>query len=151
MTTILARSPSSLALAAAAPRHQDAGRAVGAVYAANTVGAIVGALTFSMIVIPTVGTQWAERILMAVAALAAMLMLVSRPRAGVPADGRRMPAIARMAGAAAVPIAAAVLALGVPKVPGELFAFGRKVMAPEFELNMLYVGEGLRHLNGPEG
>ena len=131
-----------LALAAAAPRHQDTGRAVGAVYAANTVGAIAGALTFSMIVIPTVGTQWAERILMAVAALAAMLMLVSRLRAGLPADGRRIPA-ARLAGIAAVPIAAVVLALGVPMAPGYLFAYGRKVMAPDFELNMLYVGEGL--------
>ena len=33
-----------LALAAAAPQHTDSGRMVGAVYAANTVGAIVGAV-----------------------------------------------------------------------------------------------------------
>src|SRR4029077_18842409 len=45
-----------LALAAAAPHHADTGRAVGAVYAANTIGAIVGALAFSMILIPRVGT-----------------------------------------------------------------------------------------------
>src|SRR5205807_6612685 len=77
-----------LALAAAAPRHQDTGRAVGAVYAANTVGAIVGALTFSMIAIPTVGTQWAQRVLVAVAALAAVLMLVSRLRTGIQQGAR---------------------------------------------------------------
>src|SRR5437763_15150203 len=63
-----------LALAAAGARHRDTGRGVGAVYAANTVGAIVGALTFSMIAIPTVGTQWAQRVLIAVAAVAAVLI-----------------------------------------------------------------------------
>jgi spermidine synthase len=40
-----------LALAAAAPRHTDSGRMVGAVYAANTVGAIIGAVAFSIILI----------------------------------------------------------------------------------------------------
>ena len=49
-----------LALAAVAPHHEDTGRAVGAVYAANTVGAIIGALTFSMILIPTLGTLWSS-------------------------------------------------------------------------------------------
>ncbi len=132
-----------LALAAAAPQHQDTGRAVGAVYAANTVGAIVGALAVSMILIPTVGTQWSQRILMAIAAIAGVLMLAFRLRGSLRAPGRRMPVIARLSAIAAVPIAAAVLALGVPSVPGELFAWGRKIMAPEFEVKMLYVGEGM--------
>jgi spermidine synthase len=96
-----------------------------------------------MILIPTVGTQWSQRILMGVAAIAAVLMLASSLRGSVPAPGRRMPVIARLSAIAAVLIAAAVLALGVPSVPGELFAWGRKIMAPEFDVKMLYLGEGM--------
>jgi spermidine synthase len=131
-----------LALAAAAPQH-DTGRTVGAVYAANTIGAIIGALTFSMVAIPTVGTQWAERMLIAIAALAAVLMLVWRLRSGAAPGNRLLPSIARLSATAAVPIAAALLAYGVPPVPGELFAHGRKIMSPEFEVEMLYTGEGM--------
>jgi spermidine synthase len=131
-----------LALAAAAPRHQDSGRVVGAVYAANTLGAIVGAVTFSMILIPAVGTLWAQRILVAAAALAAMLVLLARLRA-MPAAGRRAPGIAVLSAVVAVPLIAAVLAYGAPPVPGELYAFGRKIMSPDYVPKMLYVGEGM--------
>ena len=44
------------------------GRMVGRVYAANTVGAIAGALGFSLLVVPWLGTQWAQRLLLGVAA-----------------------------------------------------------------------------------
>ncbi len=46
-----------LALGAAASRERDSAQLVGSVYAANTAGAIVGALAFSMILIPWFGTQ----------------------------------------------------------------------------------------------
>jgi spermidine synthase len=131
-----------LALAAAAPHHEDTGRAVGAVYAANTVGAIVGALTFSMILIPKVGTLWSQRILMAVAALAAIVMIAASLRGAI-AAGRKMPLVVRAGALAAIPIVTVLLGFGLPSVPGELFAYGRKVMAPEYELEMLYVGEGM--------
>jgi len=131
-----------LALAAAAPHHEDTGRAVGAVYAANTVGAIVGALAFSMILIPKLGTLWSQRILMAIAALAALVMMAAGLRGAI-AAGRRMPLIARGAALAAIPIVTVLLGFGLPSVPGELFAYGRKVMAPEYQLDMLYVGEGM--------
>jgi spermidine synthase len=131
-----------LALAAVAPHHEDTGRAVGAVYAANTVGAIIGALTFSMILIPMLGTLWSQRVLMAIAALAAIVMLAASLR-GANAAGRRMPLIARAGTLAAIPVVTALLGYGLPSVPGELFAYGRKVMAPEFEVDMLYVGEGI--------
>ncbi len=131
-----------LALAAAAPHHEDAGRAVGAVYAANTVGAIIGALTFSMILIPRLGTLWSQRILMAIAAVAGIVMLAASLRGAIAAS-RRMPLVARAGTLAAIPVVTALLGYGLPSVPGELFAYGRKVMAPEFELDMLYVGEGI--------
>ncbi len=58
-----------LALAAATSQGQDPGRLVGGIYAANTVGAILGSLAFSMILIPRIGTQGSERVMIAVAAL----------------------------------------------------------------------------------
>ena len=132
-----------LALAAAASQHRDSGRMVGAVYAANTLGAIVGAVTFSMILIPALGTLWAQRILLAGAAIAAMLILLARLRPGIPEAGRPWRMAAVLGAIVAVPVAAAVLAHGVPPVPGELYAFGRKMMIPDYESKMLYIGEGM--------
>src|ERR1700736_4293281 len=64
-----------LALAAVAKRGQDAGRMVGGVYAANTLGAIAGALAASLWLIPFFGTQNCERVLVGVSILAALLAL----------------------------------------------------------------------------
>jgi spermidine synthase len=132
-----------LALAAAAPQHSDPGRMVGAVYAANTVGAIVGAVAFSIILIPGVGTLSSQRILIAAAAVAATLVLLPQLRPVIPAAGGRVTFTALLSAVVGVPIAAAVLAYGVPPVPGELYAFGRTIMNPFYEPKMLYVGEGM--------
>jgi spermidine synthase len=131
-----------LALAAAAPRHEDSGRTVGAVYAANTVGAIVGAVAFSIILIPAVGTQWAQRVLIAAPAAAVAVILLAGLRSVSPVGGR-VPRVAILAAVVAVPIAAVALAGRVPPVPAELYAFGRKIMSPDYEPKMLYVGEGM--------
>ncbi len=132
-----------LALAAAAPQHTDSGRMVGYVYAANTVGAIAGAVAFSIVLIPAFGTLWAQRILIAAAALATMPILLTQLRAGILAGGRRVPATADLAALVAVPVAAAVLAYSAPPVPGELYAFGRTIMNPDFESKTIYLGEGM--------
>ena len=66
-----------LAIASVASRDQDPGRMVGGIYAANTVGAILGSLGFSLWVIPHFGTQWAERILIAVASVAALAAITA--------------------------------------------------------------------------
>jgi len=65
-----------LALAAVATPEADPGRVVGRVYAANTVGAIVGALFFSIIAVPAWGTEEAQRILIGLAGLSTFLVLV---------------------------------------------------------------------------
>jgi spermidine synthase len=132
-----------LALAAAAPRHTDPGRMVGAVYAANTVGAIVGAVVFSIILVPAAGTLWAQRILIAAAALAVMVILLATLRADHLVAGRRRSLAAVLAALVAVPAVAGMLAYGAPPIPGALYAFGRKVMNPDFAPKMLYVGEGV--------
>src|SRR5436305_11227874 len=65
-----------LALAAGATRGQDPGRLVGGMYAANTVGAIAGALGASLLLIRWLGTQHAQQVLIGLSALAALLLLV---------------------------------------------------------------------------
>ena len=65
-----------LALAAVASAGQDPGRLVGGVYAANTIGAIAGALVFSLLLVPAIGTAGAERVLIGLAAAAALVALV---------------------------------------------------------------------------
>lgn len=110
-----------LALAAVAKRGQDPGRLVGGVYAANTVGAILGALAFSMVLIPWIGTQDSQRVLIGLAAVSASVVLVwtagpSRPRL-------------RIAGAAALAASlgmVAVLSWSVARIPWEVVAYGRQ-------------------------
>src|SRR6185436_19579112 len=67
-----------LALAAASARGEDPGRLVGTVYAANTIGAVIGALAFSLLVIPAFGTQDAQRLLIWISAIAALATLTWR-------------------------------------------------------------------------
>ena len=55
--TILWGASFPLALASIAVAGRDPAHLVGGIYGANTVGAIVGSLVFSMVLIPTAGTQ----------------------------------------------------------------------------------------------
>lgn len=119
-----------LALAAVASRGQDPGRLVGGVYAANTVGAIVGALGFSLLVVPTIGTPGAQRVLIVVSVIAAALMLapgLSPAPMAAPAGSPRKFRFGLKDGVAC----AALLALGlllaqtVGQTPWGLVAYGR--------------------------
>ncbi len=65
-----------LALASVASEGQDPGKLVGGVYAANTVGAIVGSLTASLMLVYFLGTQHSQQVLVGLSALSALLMLV---------------------------------------------------------------------------
>jgi spermidine synthase len=110
-----------LALAAVASQGQDPGRLVGGVYAANTIGAIAGALSFSLVIVPTIGTAGAERALIGLAAAAGLVALLPRIR---PAH-----APLRLAGAAALASAIGVagwLGWRVTPVPWVVVAFGRQ-------------------------
>jgi spermidine synthase len=134
--------------AAAASRGRDTGRVVGGVYAANTVGAIVGALGFGMLIIPHAGTQNAERLLVGVSALAALIAFAPRP-SGAPAGAPRRPVLAlarHPALLASVLLLAGLLAWSVPKLPDMLVAYGRRMLTESHfgdEVEFLYVGEGL--------
>ncbi len=90
--TVLWGASFPFALAAVASPGQDPGRLVGRVYAANTLGAIGGALLFSVVLIPAIGTQQAQRVMIACAAAAGLLalapMMTSVDSAGSPARWR---------------------------------------------------------------
>jgi spermidine synthase len=141
--TVLWGASFPLAVAAAAARGQDPARLVGGVYAANTVGAILGAIGFGLIVVPTVGTRSAQVVLIALAFISAALML-GPALVGRPADdSRRRPSpIARFAWAAVGGVVAFGLIRTVAPVPPVLVAYGRYAATYD-PPNALYVGEGM--------
>ncbi len=51
-----------LALAAVASGNDDPARLVGRVYAANTVGGILGAVLTALLLLPSAGTMWGQRV-----------------------------------------------------------------------------------------
>ncbi len=133
--TLLWGASFPLALAAAAQPGDDPGRLAGGIYAANTSGAIVGALAFSMVLIPWIGTQHSEQVLVAMAALAALVVL-----APLVWGSRSTASALLLAGAMVI---AGVLAGTVPGVPPALVAYGRRFIMNYNRGRMLYMGEGL--------
>jgi spermidine synthase len=67
----------------------EPGRLVGSVYAANTVGAIVGSLAFSMVLIPRLGTRGSQRVMIGLAAVATALIVIAALRARSGRIGRQ--------------------------------------------------------------
>ncbi len=139
-----------LALASAASQGRDPGRIVGEVYAANTVGAILGSLAFSMILIPRLGTQGSERVMIALAALSAVFALAPSLVAGIlpssvlsgspPKQWRAI--LAAIAALPMAPILAVLLIWTVPPIPPALVAYGRYLPTRTRTADVLYVGEG---------
>ena len=126
----------SFPLALATASEEDARETasiVGRVYAANTLGAIAGALGSSLVLIRWFGSQHAQQVMEILALAGAMLMLV--PAA---TTSRRRVA----AGVAAV--AALFLVSMVPRLPGILVAYGRHAAAWSGHAGeIIYVGEGM--------
>lgn len=133
--TILWGASFPLALAAAVRPGEDAGALVGKVYAANTVGAIIGAIGFSVLVIPVWGTQGAQRILIGLSVVSALMMFVPMLKVRASAVG--------VAALAVAILAAGWLASGVQAVPPGLVGYGRFLATYSTLPNFLYVGEGM--------
>ncbi len=129
-----------LALSAVATASDDGSRVVGRLYAANTVGAIVGALAMSLFVITAVGSQNGERILIVLAAAAALVALVPFGRAG-----GRFPLRATDVLLVLIVVEAASLAArNVAPVPALLVGHGRlSALEVHNKETVLYVGEGM--------
>src|SRR5688572_4890485 len=126
-----------LALAAVAEPGQDPGRLVGGVYAANTLGAIIGALVTGLILVGTVGSQLTQQILIGLAALSGLLMVM--PPAG---DTRRTlvpwPVLLVL-----IAVGAGLMARWVPPLPGILVAYGRYAATWVGQNEIIYVDEGI--------
>ena len=140
-----------LALASVAVPGQDPGRLVGRVYAANTIGAIVGALGFSIVGMPMLGSQGAQRALIALTVISAVVvlapvMLVQRRRVGSGDAFDAPPTMYRpLAGAMALGSAlvlALLLSRTVGPIPPGLVAYGRYLPTYD-EPNIVYLGEGM--------
>ncbi len=140
--TLLWGASFPLALAAAARRGEDPARLTGEVYAANTAGSIAGALLFSLVLIPALGTQVSQQLLIALTVVAAILAVA--PLALESRVTRKYGAA--FAGAIAL---AAVLALTVGAVPWQAIMYGRRIAPILRGLNLtaearpLFVGEGI--------
>jgi len=150
-----------LALAVVTRGQPDPGRVVGRLYAANTLGAIVGALLFSLVIVPWLGTQWAQRILVLICGTAALLALVPTAMTTESRPVKRPAPAVRFAGALATLVLALGLAWTVAPAPWGLIAYGRHMtsygdrLAPGIvdensvpssgtpDIFPLYVGEGL--------
>ena len=130
--TLLWGASFPLACAAVAQDRKDPARVAGTVYAANTLGGIVGALLVGLILLPGIGTQMSERVMLiiAVASGATALVLTARSEP------------AKIASLAAC-VAALTLALAIKPVPGELIAYGRNMNTNRGQSEILYVREGL--------
>jgi len=144
--TLLWGASFPLALAAAASRGQDPGRLVGGVYAANTVGAIAGALGASLLLVAWVGSQRAQQLLVALSAVSALLVLIPAAWPAAAAGARAVASRRRETGIAAIVVATGLagwLATRVPAVPPLLVAYGRYAATWIDQSEIIYMGEGL--------
>jgi spermidine synthase len=128
-----------LALAAVSAPGQDSARVAGETYAANTVGAIFGALLFSVAFVPWLGTQGSQRLLIGLAMTSAVIALAPMLRAAFAGTQGTVTAailIVSLGGGAA-------LARGLSQVPWLNLAYGRRAITTSSAGEPLYVGEGM--------
>jgi spermidine synthase len=144
-----------LAIAAVGGSATDVAAAVGRVYAANTFGAIAGAVLTALVFIPAGGTQGAQRLLIVVSAVSAGVALLpvitvartlSGPR-GLLRAGSNLRTILALRPApvflvVSLTTGAGVAAASVSPVPAGLVAWGR-LLPWHGEPSALYVGEGV--------
>ncbi len=116
--TLLWGASFPLALASVAAEGEDPGRLSGEVYAANTAGSIVGALAFSLLLIPAIGTRGSQRVLIWLAAASAAIALVA---AALGMRNRvRVRAVTAVGAVAATVLIALGLAATVSDVPWQV-------------------------------
>jgi len=122
--TLLWGASFPLALAAAS-EGQDSAELMAGVYAANTFGAIIGAVTASLLLIGWVGSQHAQQALIVVSVLAGLLLVWP----------------SKLGWAAA--LLAGWLVFTVPPVSKLLIAYGRYAATWEGKSNIIYAAEGI--------
>jgi spermidine synthase len=131
-----------LAVASLARKGQDAGRLVGGIYAANTVGAILGSLLSGLVLVYWFGSRHAQQVVMVVSAISGFLLLGPMPFRREPtASAWRWWMSTLLVSAGSI---SAYLIATVPELPGILVAYGRfSAGRLGSEGDIFYVGEGL--------
>ncbi len=128
--TLLWGASFPLALAAASSKEQDSSKLFAGIYAANTLGAIIGALGASLLLIAWVGSQHAQQLLIALSAVSGVLLLPRRRFVAVP--------VALLA-----LFSAGLLIRSVPPLSKLLVAYGRYAATWVGKSDIVYAGEGM--------
>ena len=132
-----------LALASVANGRQDPARLVGGVYAANTVGAIIGSLLASLLLVVWVGSQRAQQLLIVLSVMSSLLALdAASAEANEKGEARgrmRLGGTLLIVGAA---MFAAWLARNVSPVPAILVAYGRYAASRIGQAEVIDMREG---------
>jgi spermidine synthase len=132
-----------LALASVAAGRQDPARLVGGVYAANTVGAIVGSLGASLLLVIWIGSQHAQQVLIVLCVMSALLALdAASADAPVAKAGTSRFQLGGTVLIVFAAMTAAWLARNVKPVPGILVAYGRYAASRVGQADIIYMGEG---------
>ena len=146
--TILWGASFPMALAAVGVGDDDPGRSVGRVYASNTAGAILGALVFSSIAIPSFGSRTSQQILTLLAAAAAALMLATR---NDPVTRKRHQKRRRSKSKSPDPllvrglpilVVTILASLSLPSLPPGMIGFGRDVSQWDL-VDFIHTSEGV--------
>jgi spermidine synthase len=137
-----------LALAAAGPQAQDPGKSVGRVYAANTIGAITGAMIVSLLMIPLLGTPGSQQALTLFSVLATIIILgaalLRMARTEKEAKLNSFRSLVQFAVLIAITVAAGVMTnRGIPGIQAGMIAYGHRVKDWKRPWEYLYMGEGL--------
>ncbi len=136
--TILWGASFPLACAAIARPNEDSGHLVGAIYGANTLGGIAGALGVSLWLIPWIGTAHSEQLLLALSAVSGLLVLAPLVR-----KRARRTSLQLAGGLAVSLVVAGLLCWNIDPIPGELIAYGRRMHANAGLSQILYTAEGI--------
>ena len=122
--------PIALACAAEDEVHADSGQVVGEIYGANTVGAIIGAVMFSLVFVPALSLHGSEQLLIVISLVgAAALVGLSFKKF----DPKLILAFG----------VACLLAWALPATPWKLVGFGRRLPTTTGEWNLLYTTDGM--------
>jgi spermidine synthase len=138
--TLLWGASFPIALACAAAEGEDPARLSGEVYAANTAGSILGALAFSLVLIPDAGTRGSQQLLIGLAIAAAAIAIVSH------FWKFNAKLVVALTGSA---VMAWALIATVADVPWQAIAYGRRVapilrgLDPKSEAMPVFIGEGV--------
>jgi len=122
--------PIALACAAESESNVDSGRIVGEIYGANTIGAIIGAVVFSLVLIPALSLHGSEQMLIVISLVGAAALVGLSFRTFSP----------KLILGFGV---ALLLAFALPATPWKLVGFGRRLPTTEGNWNLLYTTDGM--------